>query len=123
MRVVEVVIPIPLNKSFYYTIPADLNAEKIIDRRIKVSFGNRITIGYAIDIKEINDNKLKLKDITEVLDSEPIISKEMKEMAGWLSETYLCSVGEALSTIVPISMKIPKRKTSKKNNKKKKINK
>lgn len=121
MRVVEVVIPIPLNKSFYYTIPADLNAEKVIDRRVKISFGNRIAVGYAIDIKEINDNKLKLKDITEVLDSEPVISKEMKEMSDWLSKTYLCSVGEALSTIVPISMKIPKRKTSKKNNKKTKI--
>ncbi len=121
MRVVEVVIPIPLNKSFYYTFASDLNAEKIIDRRIKVSFGNRIAVGYAIDIKEINDSKLKLKDITEVLDSEPVISKEMKEMAGWLSKTYLCSVGEALSTIVPVSMKIPKRKISKKNNKKTKI--
>ncbi|MDD5020853.1 MAG: primosomal protein N' [Endomicrobiaceae bacterium] len=121
MRVIEVVIPIPLNKSFYYTVPAKLDAEKIIDRRIKVSFGNRITTGYAIDIKEISDEKIKFKDIIEVLDNEPVISKEMKEMSGWLSETYLCSVGEALSTIVPISMKIPKRKTSKKNSKKTKI--
>jgi primosomal protein N' (replication factor Y) len=94
MKVVEVVIPIPLNKSFYYTFASDLNSEKIIDRRIKISFGNRILTGYAIDIKEINDNKLKLKDITEVLDSEPVISKEMKEMAGWLSKTYFVHSGK-----------------------------
>lgn len=118
MKVVEVVIPIPLNKSFYYTAPSGLDIEKITNRRVEVPFGSRIVTGYALEIKETSDKQIKFKEIIRVLDNESVITKEMKEMSLWLAETYICSAGEALSTIVPASMKIPKRKSASKNSKK-----
>ena len=112
MNIAEIVFPIPLDKSFSYEIPDNLKSSQVINRRVKASFGNRILIGYCIALKEnfTPQPKKQLKKILEVLDEKPVITDEMNKMSNWLSKTYLCSVGEALSVIVPVSLKVPKRK-------------
>ncbi len=117
MKLLEVIIPIPLNKSFYYLLPENIDFKDAVDRRVVVPFGTRTVTGYAVAVKEINNDKIKFKTVTKIIDEEPVISRETKEMALWLSEKYLCSAGEALSTIVPVSMKIPKKRKSEKKSK------
>jgi primosomal protein N' (replication factor Y) len=46
-----------------------------------------------------------VKPIREVLDSEPVINADLMETAEWMSRYYLCSLGEALWTIVPKGIK------------------
>ena len=112
MNIAEIVFPIPIDKSFSYKICDNLAASQIINRRVKAPFGKRILTGYCIAVKEnsVQQPQKQLKEIIEVLDSQPVITDEMNKMAVWLSKTYLCSVGEALSVIVPVSLKVPKRK-------------
>ena len=112
MKVVEVVLPVPLNKSFYYTIPDKLKETELKYRRVNVSFGKRFIDGYVISVIENYEQQdnIKLKDIDSVIDDVEILTDEIVELSKWLSDTYLCSIGEALATIVPISLKVPKRK-------------
>ncbi|MDR2771900.1 MAG: primosomal protein N', partial [Elusimicrobiota bacterium] len=49
------------------------------------------------------------KEISEIIDSEPIIFPEAIELAKYISQNYVCSVGEALASIIPPQMKAPKR--------------
>ncbi|MEA5001230.1 MAG: primosomal protein N' [Endomicrobiaceae bacterium] len=119
MKAAKVVLPVPVNKYFYYSIPEEFEKSEIIYRRVKVPFGNRILTGYVLsmtDVSEIEEN-IKLKNIIEIIDSSAVLTDEITNMAKWLSETYLCSEGEAFSTIVPVSLKIPKRATKQKNSK------
>ena len=111
MKVVEVVLPVPLNKSFYYTIPEVLQKQEIKYRRVNVDFGNRTLVGYAISIIENYQpqENIKLKDINAIIDECSILTDVIVALSKWLCETYLCSVGEALATIVPISLQVPKR--------------
>ena len=111
MKVVEVVLPVPLNKSFYYTIPEELKNKELKYRRVSVSFGNRNLDGYVISVIENYEEQknIKLKDINNVIDEVEILTDEVVALSKWLSDTYLCSVGEALATIVPVSLKVPKR--------------
>ena len=123
MKVAEVVLPVPLNKSFYYTIPEELKDKQLKYRRVTVPFGTRTLDGYVISVIENYEKKdIKLKNITKVIDDIEILTDEAVELAKWLSETYLCSIGEALATIVPISLKVPKRKSKVKKNKTKIFN-
>ncbi|MBQ1610235.1 MAG: hypothetical protein II090_04850, partial [Elusimicrobia bacterium] len=123
MNVAEVVLPVPLNKSFYYTIPEELRNKQLKYRRVTVPFGNRTLDGYVISVIEnYKDKDIKLKDITKVIDDIEILTDEVVKLAKWLSETYLCSIGEALATIVPISLKVPKRKAKTKSSKTKIVN-
>ncbi len=111
MKVIEVVLPVPLNKSFYYTIPETLQKQEIKYRRVNVDFGNRNLTGYAISVIENyqQQENIKLKDINTIIDEVEILTDEIVALSKWLSETYLCSIGEALATIVPISLQVPKR--------------
>lgn len=119
MKVAEVVLPVPLNKSFHYTIPEKLTDKQLKYRRVTVPFGTRTIDGYVVSVIDNYENKekIKLKDIKDVIDETEILTDEIVELANWLSKTYLCSVGEALATIVPISLKVPKRKSKTKKRK------
>ena len=116
MKVAEVVLPVPLNKSFYYSIPEELNNKQLKYKRVTVPFGKRTLDGYVISVTENYEltKDLKLKDVISVIDDIKILTDEVVKLAKWLSETYLCSVGEAMATIVPISLKVPKKATKNK---------
>jgi len=47
----------------------------------------------------------RLKPIEEVLDREPVLNTDLIQTAEWISSYYLCSLGEALWTIIPKSVK------------------
>lgn len=117
MKVIEVILPIPLKQSFYYTIPNKLHDKQIKYRRVSVPFGNRILVGYAVNVIEdyLPEENIKLKDIISVIDKMNLLNDEIIDMAQWLAKTYLCSVGEAMSVIVPVSLKVPKKLTITKN--------
>ena len=110
MKVLEIVLPVPVNKYFYYTIPEQLKNEDVLFKRVKVPFNNKVLVGFCLSIQNDfkSNGKIQLKNILEVLDEYPILTKEVIEMSKWLSETYLCSFGEALATVVPVSLTIPK---------------
>jgi primosomal protein N' (replication factor Y) len=114
MIVLEVAIPIPLNKIFYYLAPENIHPMTIVGKRVKVQFNNKILIGYAVAWQYVTQNtegniSLKLRQIIKVIDNCPIVSKETMLLAEYISKNYICSLGEAIASIVPISMKLSKR--------------
>jgi primosomal protein N' (replication factor Y) len=117
MIVLEVSIPaIALNKNFYYLPAEGVNPKYAVSKRVKVQFGKRTLTAYAVSLQDIkDDNSLKLKHIIEVIDEYPIITSETMELADYISKNYICSLGEALASIVPVLMKPPKRISKVKN--------
>jgi primosomal protein N' (replication factor Y) len=47
----------------------------------------------------------KIVDIEGLLDTAPVLNRELVELAEWMSSYYLCSLGEALWTIIPKGFK------------------
>ncbi|MDR1942903.1 MAG: primosomal protein N' [Endomicrobium sp.] len=114
MIVLDVAVPVPLNKTFHYLPAEGANSKNIVGKRVKIPFGKRILTGYAVACLHIEeDSSLKLKQIIEVIDDEVLIDNETIELAGYISKNYICSLGEAYSSIIPTSMQVPK-KVSKK---------
>lgn len=100
-RIAQVLVNIPtrhINKLFSYAIPEHFN---YLDAgwRVLVSFGNRRTEGFIIAIEA--GESAELKEILEVLDTEPWFTEHMMGVARWLSSYYLCSLGEALRLFIP----------------------
>jgi primosomal protein N' (replication factor Y) len=116
MIVLESAVPVPLNKIFYYLPPENINPESIVGKRIKVQFGKRFLIAYAVSCRNIeNTSGLKLRRIIKVVDDDSLITEETMELADYVSKNYVCSLGEALASIIPVSMKPPKRIPKNKN--------
>lgn len=92
-----------------YSIPAVLEKSLVPGVRVSVSLGrgNRTMSGYCIDVigpshpdaKSVNP--AKLKPVGAVIDPQPLFSGHLLNLAKWISEYYLCPVGQVIETIVP----------------------
>ncbi len=100
MTFVEVAIPLPLDKVFHYSLSKKLEKEIEIGKRVWVPFRNKDMIGFVVGFSNISA-VAKVKPIKSIIDSEPIVSKQMLELAKWISQTYLCSWGEAIGAVIP----------------------
>lgn len=99
-----IIFPIPINRTYFYTVPDNLKRELKIGMRVKVDFNNRLAIGYVTDLKENIEDKTiipNLKPVISIIDKEPIFTKNMFLLARWISEYYICSIGEALKVMLP----------------------
>ncbi len=109
MAFVKVAVPLPLDKVFHYSLPKKLEKEIEIGKRVWVPFRNKDIIGFVVGFSNVSEVP-KVKPIKSIIDSEPIVSKQMLELAKWVGDTYLCSWGEAIYAMVPGVLK--KGKTS-----------
>ena len=92
-----------------YSIPAELEKSVSPGVRVEVPLGrgNRKMTGYCIDVigpfhplaKSVNPQKLK--PIDRVIDAKPLINGPLLGLANWISEYYLCPLGQVIDTIVP----------------------
>lgn len=97
----EVVFALPFRKSFTYEIPTELKKFVKEGVRVVAPFGKRTLTGFVIKVTKTTNVKESIKPIREVLDDEPIFNKTTLKFYEWLSEYYLCSLGEALKLLVP----------------------
>lgn len=107
----EVVFPLPFRNAFTYKIPKEFEEEVTIGVRVVCSFGKRVLTGFVINTKETADVKEKIKPIKDVLDIQPIFSKDSLKFYEWISDYYLSSLGEALKNSVPYGLDVESKKT------------
>ena len=92
-----------------YSIPANLESSVKPGVRIEVPLGrgNRKMTGYCIDVigafHELASsvNRSRLKPIDAVVDAAPLITGSLLGLAHWISDYYLCPLGQVIETIVP----------------------
>ena len=98
--IVEVVLNLPLRKSFDYQWPDNLNRVPEIGLHVLVSFGSQKKGAVVVGVKESSNFSL-LKDIETLVDEEPLFSKELLKLTKWTSEYYFCAWGETLNSAIP----------------------
>ena len=102
MKYYQIALPINITKLYIYK-----NEEEIIPGcRVLVSFNNTFHTGIIWqEIHEIEE-KIKYKEILEVIDDKPKISAELLELALWIGKYYHCSLGQSLSAMLPSAFNI-----------------
>ena len=108
MIFLDIVLNVPINQSFIYSYEAPEDEKKIpeIGKRAEVKFGNRKLTGFITCVyndypENCNVPKEKIRQIIRVVGDEPLFKKDLFELAQWISKYYLCSIGEAVSAILP----------------------
>ena len=92
-----------------YSIPANLETAVKPGVRIEVPLGrgNRKMTGYCIDVigafHELAStvNRSRLKPIDAVVDAAPLITGSLLGLAHWISDYYVCPLGQVIDTIIP----------------------
>lgn len=77
-----------------------------VGTKVLVPFGKRSLEGYIIDLKDTTDIPLgKLKPITKILGSEPILTQEMLMLANFMVKKYNLKFVDTLKLFLPAIMR------------------
>lgn len=114
-KIVEIAIPLYLDRTFHYLVPDQLQDQALPGRRALVPFGRRKLTGYILD-NEVDSSVENLKEIIEVLDSELLWTANELEFFRWVAAYYLHPLGEVLRTALPTGINLQSRKELNNNN-------
>jgi primosomal protein N' (replication factor Y) (superfamily II helicase) len=105
--ILRIAVPSPLRRTFDYKLPEKLrskidNQTPLAGMRVKVEFGRRILIGLIVAIPKTSEVPLeKIKDISDIIDSAPIVCSDLFKLFIWAANYYQHPIGEALFTALP----------------------
>ena len=107
--IAEVIVDVaayPIDRPFDYIIPEAMTSIIEPGARVKVPFGPRKVLGYVIRLKmESELAETKLKPIHELIDLEPVISKELLSLSRWMADETLSYEIDALQVMLPAAMR------------------
>lgn len=107
-------ITYPIDKLYSYFLPENFNQVIKPGYRVLVPFGrsNKNRQALVFDVINIEENKEfiekenidleKIKNISEVLDSEPFIDDDKIQLAYFMKERYFCTFFDAIKVMVPL---------------------
>ena len=99
---IDVILPIPIQKTFTYSV-TEAEAEFLQKgMRVAVSFGN--TKMYTALVLKIHQNKPELYEaieILQILDEKPIVTEIQLQNWQWIASYYMCSLGDVYRAALP----------------------
>ena len=101
----DCIVPLPLEGVFTYNIPAHLSQKVRVGCRVNVPFGQKKQ--YAALVTRVHEQKsqYETKDILAVLDEEPMLLPHQQRLWQWVSDYYMCTLGEVYKAAIPSGLK------------------
>ncbi|MEM7008983.1 MAG: primosomal protein N' [Thermodesulfobacteriota bacterium] len=97
---IQVAIPIPGEESYSYSVPEHLKDGIKLGKRVLVPFRNRRSIGFIVGIGGAPPD-IKLRDILDVIDEQPLFDEKRLDFLKWVSNYYISSLGIVLKAAHP----------------------
>ncbi len=104
---VDVILPLPIRNIFTYSIPDSYYDKLEPGSRVVVQFGKKKL--YTALVYSVHSNKpelYKAKPIEGLLDELPIVNQRQFKLWNWISEYYMCSLGEVMKAALPSGLKL-----------------
>lgn len=107
---IDVAVPLPLRRTFSYSVPEQLRSAMTPGIRVLIPFGRRKLTGYVLGPG--NGSWEDLKEILAILDSDPLMTPRDLALYRWIAEYYLQPLGEVIKTALPAGINITSRKST-----------
>ena len=108
MKYADVILPLPLENSYTYSIPSDLEQAVIPGCRVIVHFGKkRYYTAIVMDVHECGiDSQYETKEIYALLDATPVLRRPQLRFWKWIASYYLCKLGDVYKAALPSGLKL-----------------
>ncbi len=106
-KFVDVILPLPLHACFTYALPPVMDGEVQTGCRVVVPFGRKKF--YTGIVREVHDRKpegYEVKEVSAVLDGQPILLPVQFKFWEWLADYYLCTLGDVYKAALPSGLKL-----------------
>ena len=99
---IDVIIPVPLQKLFTYSITASEADFLKVGMRVAVPFGkSKIYTGIVYNIHSNGPTAYEAKDIQQILDDTPIVNEIQLQLWQWIASYYMCTLGDVMRAALP----------------------
>ena len=107
MLYVDVILPLPLDGLFTYSVPTELEGKVRPYTRVKVPFGITKTHTALIVTSHTEPPQcdFEIKSIITILDDKPILLPEQYRLWEWISHYYMAPLGDIMQAALPHGIK------------------
>lgn len=103
----DVIIPVAVPNLFTYRVPREYAESIRIGARIIVQFGKtKVVTAVVAHLHNKPPEKYQAKYVLELLDDVPLVTPQQIALFHWISEYYMCTIGEVLNIALPSGLKI-----------------
>ena len=99
---IDVILPIPIQKTFTYSVTE--SEANFLERgmRVAVSFGKtKMYTALVFNIHQNPPETYEAKEIHQILDDKPIVTEVQLKNWQWISSYYMCSLGDVYRAALP----------------------
>lgn len=104
----QVILPLPFDRTFTYLVPEGMATSVAAGSRVLVPFGSRKY--YTAIIESLSPVKpqesFNIKEISIVIDREPIVRHPQLKFWQWISDYYLSPIGDVYKAALPAGLKV-----------------
>lgn len=105
MLYVDVILPLPLEGTFTYSVPDTLAPQVRMGVRVVVPLGRSKTY-TAMAVRTHNDKpEFDTRDIIQVVDDSPVLPERQLRLWQWISTYYMCALGDVFKAALPAGLK------------------
>ena len=111
MTHIDVILPLPLDTLFTYSVPESLASKVQPLIRVQVPFGlTKTQTALVVSVHPNAEGKktaegYDIKDIVAVLDESPVLLPSQYKLWQWISHYYMCPLGDILKAALPQGLK------------------
>lgn len=106
MNYADLILPLPLQGTFTYAVPAQMQAVMKVGMRVLVPFGrNKTYLGIVARLHDRQPQGYEVKPISQLMDEEPIVTPEQLKLWQWIADYYLSPIGDVYKAALPAGLK------------------
>lgn len=106
MTYADIILPVPLDGLFTYSVPAPMEGQVRFGVRVLVPFGPKIThVGVVARVHGKAPKGIAVRDILRVLDTEPVVTATQYRLWQWMADYYMAPIGDVLKAALPAGLK------------------
>ena len=104
---IDVLLPLPLANWYTYSLPESLEGQVQTGSRVIVPFGKKkFYTALVANVHYCPPEGFEIKEVTEVLDTRPVLLPQQFRLWKWMASYYLCTMGDVYKAALPSGMKL-----------------
>lgn len=105
MHYVDVILPLPLEGTFTYSVPEPMETQVRMGVRVLVPLGRSKT--YTAMAVRLHSEKpeFETRPIIQVIDAEPVLIEQQLHLWQWISTYYMSPIGDVFKAALPAGLK------------------
>lgn len=104
---VDVIVPLALPNLYTYRVPHEWNDHIKVGQRTVVQFGKSKL--YTAIIRRVHEKapaEYQAKYLNSLLDDQPVVNELQLQFWEWISQYYMCNIGDVLNAALPSALKL-----------------